>query len=257
MVPKTEHTLSNPANFLKAVKKSPEDFFVIHYSCQSLYDDNQELSPRITSIVVSNYGSEEQVSFSTHAIAEELGFSREEVVPNLAAIERRLLDKFNDFIRDRRDKYWLHWNMRNLTFGFEHIAHRYRVLGGERPVEIPMERRLNLNDLLARYFGADYARHPKLSSLMELNGGIHRHFLTGQQEVEAFGNREFIRMHSSTQCKVGFFVSVVRRWSSGRLKTNSRGWGVRLDRLFDSRVAKVISLIGTVIGIVATVTQFA
>lgn len=250
-----EIALSKPRNFLKAIKSNAENFYVIHYSCQSLYDDNAQLSPRITSIVVSNYGSGEEISFSTHAIAEELGLAREDVEQNFSRVELQLIEDFNDFIRGRRDKYWIHWNMRNLTYGFEHISHRYRALGGSRPVDIPIERRLNLNDLLARHFGKDYAKHPKLHSLMEMNGGIHRYFLTGSQEVEAFERREFIRMYNSAQCKVGFLVSVVRRWSSGRLRTDSRGFGIALDRIFESRAVKVIALVGTVLGVVATVTQ--
>ena len=115
---------------MKELKERPENFYVIHYSCESLYDENEALSPKITSIAVTHYATEQTVSFSTHAIAEELHIAREQVREKFDEIEKKLLTDFYDFVRDRRDKHWVHWNMRNLTFGFEHLEHRYRVLGG-------------------------------------------------------------------------------------------------------------------------------
>lgn len=240
---------------MKEVKDQPENFYIIHYSCQSLYDDNEALSPRITSIALTHYSTEQTVSLSTHSIAEELHIPREAVRDRFDEVERELLQKFYDFIRDRRDKYWIHWNMRNLTFGFEHLEHRYRVLGGAPAPVIPVERRLNLNDLLADRYGSRYAAHPKLKSLMELNGGIHRHFLSGEEEVQAFQNNEFIRMHNSTLCKVGFLSHVVHKLLKGRLRTASRGLGVAIDRVFESRTAKTIGLLATLITIGVGVWQ--
>lgn len=242
-------SIYDSGRFIKEVKARPENFYVIHYSCQSLYDDNDALSPRITSIAITHYATEQTVSFSTHSTAEELRIPRESVRDRFDEVERKLLQDFYAFIRDRRDKYWVHWNMRNLTFGFEHLEHRYRVLGGNDAPVIPVERRLNLNDILSDRYGGGYAKHPKMKSLMELNGGAHRHFLTGEEEVRAFQNNEFIRMHNSTLAKVGFFFYVIRSVIKGKLNTASRGWGVALDKLFEGRLAKAIGLFGTAITI--------
>lgn len=228
---------------------------MIHYSCQSLYDDNKALSPRITSIAVTHYATEQTVSFSTHSIAEELHIARENVLDCFDEVERRLLSEFYTFIRDRRDKYWVHWNMRNLTFGFEHLEHRHRVLGGNDATVIPVERRLNLNDLLADRYGSNYAAHPKMNSLMELNGGAHRHFLTGAEEVKAFQSNEFIRMHNSTLAKASFFLRTIHMLVRGKLKTASRGWGVALDKLFEGRTAKALGIVGAAVGIGVGVWQ--
>ena len=248
-------SINNSNEFRKQVKSHPENFYVIHYSCQSLYDDNEALSPRITSIAITHYATEQTVSFSTHSIAEELHISRDSVRERFDEVELRLLQGFYEFIRDRRDKYCVHWNMRNLTFGFEHLEHRYRVLGGSDAPDIPVERRLNLNDLLADRYGGNYAPHPKLKSLMELNGGVHRHFLEGIEEVQAFQKNDFIRMHNSTLCKVGFLNSVINKLVSGKLHTASRGWGVALDRIFESRFSKAIGLFATIVTIGVGVWQ--
>lgn len=248
-------SIHNSRDFIKKIKKAPENFYVIHYSCQSLYDDNEALSPHITSIAITHFATEQTVSFSTHSIAEELHIARDNVQNRFDEVEIKLLEGFYNFVRDRRDKYWVHWNMRNLTYGFEHIEHRYRVLGGQNASVIPVERRLNLNDLLSDRYGDDYAAHPKLKSLMELNGEVHRHFLSGKEEVQAFQRNEFIRMHNSTLSKVGFFCSVISKMLSGSLHTDSRGLGVTLDKLFEGRPVKAITAVGTVVGIVVSLWQ--
>jgi hypothetical protein len=250
-------SLYDSKRFIKELKSSPENFYIIHYSCQSLYDDNEALSPRITSIAITHYATEQTVSFSTHSIAEELHITRDSVRDQFDEVERKLLQDFYAFIRDRRDKYRVHWNMRNLTFGFEHLEHRYRVLGGNDAPVIPVERRLNLTDLISDRYGSGYASHPKMKSLMELNGGVHRHFLTGEEEVRAFQNNEFIRMHNSTLAKIGCFFHVIRSLVKGKLNTASRGWGVTLDRLFEGRTAKTIGLFGTMITIAVGLWQTA
>lgn len=234
--------ISKIRDFISELKRHPENFFIVHYSCQNLNDDNEGLSPRITSIAVVHYATEQSVSFSTHAVAEELHIERQDVRAEFDQIELELLTQFYQFVRDRRDKYWVHWNMRNSTFGFEHLAHRYRVLGGNDAPTIPVEKRINLNDMLAQRYGNDYAPQTRMLNLMEMNGGRHRDFLTGEEEVAAFQNNEFMRMHKSTLAKIGFFHSTIRKMVFGRLNTASRGWGVKLDRAFESRTRKAVAL---------------
>ncbi|HBO2738412.1 hypothetical protein [Pseudomonas sp. NyZ201] len=248
-------SIADSRQFIKSVRLNPENFFLIHYSCQNLYDENEALSPRITSIAINHYASGQSVSFSTHSIAEELRIARSDVIQRFDEVEIELLTQFYRFIRDRRDKYWVHWNMRNLTYGFEHLEHRYRALGGTDACVIAVERRLNLNDLIADRYGSDYAKHPKMLSLMEINGGRHRDFLDGKEEVDAFENKEFLRMHNSTLSKIGFFSSAMRKLVNGKLNTASRGFGIAIDKLFESRGAKIIGLLGTIITILVGLWQ--
>lgn len=241
--------MSSEKNFIQTLKKHPENYYIIHYSCQNLNDDNEALSPRITSVVLEHFKSRQTISFSTHSIAEELGFKREEVIENFDTVEKQLLGEFFKFISERKDKYWIHWNMRNLAYGFEHLSHRYKVLNGSDPVTITFENRINLNDVLSNLYGSNYAEHPKLLSLMKLNGGQHRHFLTGKEEVEAFTRHEFIKMYNSTLCKVGFMYMVLRLISIGKLNTKSNGFWVTVERLLESREAKLLCLISAVLAI--------
>lgn len=210
-------SIHNPKNFVDRVKRSPGEFFVIHYSCQSLYDDAPGLSPRITSIAIVQYETGQTFSFSTHAIAEELHIPKAEVVDRFDEVETELLNRAYEFIQ----QYWVHWNMRNLTYGFEHLEHRARVLGIKNPPVVPPQQRINLSDVLRAKYGKLYANHPQMPTLMDMNGERPRDFMDGKQETEAFEKGEYISMHQSTLSKVGFFCSVIRKTVQGSLKTTS------------------------------------
>ena len=231
------------------VAKHPERYYLIHYSSQSLFDsDHVNLSPRITSVVVMHFESSQTVSFALHAVAESLGIPKEEIENRYDEIERELLKRFYNFARDRREKYWIHWNMRNLTFGFEHLEHRYRVLSGEDSPSIPVEVRINLNDALKDRYGHDYAPDPKMINLMKQNGEVSPKFLIGADEAQAFQQNEFIRMNASTISKVAFFSHVIKMTIKGRLKTAGSGFGVFVDRLLESRSSRFIALAATLLG---------
>jgi hypothetical protein len=110
-------------NFWESVKKHPDRFYIIHYSSQSLYDEGVDgLSPRITSIVVMHYATRQTVSFALHAVAESMSISKDGVESHYDVIEKELLERFFNFLRDRREKY----------------------------PSVPIEVRLNLNDILSQ-----------------------------------------------------------------------------------------------------------
>lgn len=248
--------MSFSTRFFEDVKKHPDRYYIIHYSSQSLFDaEAGALSPRITSIVVRHYSSGQTVSFSTHTVAEQLGVNLEDIESRYDDIERTLLTAFYNFARDRREKHWVHWNMRNVTFGFEHLEHRYRVLTKAEPPSIPVEVRFNLNDILKGRYGDDYAPDPRMPSLMELNGGRIQGFLSGKEESEAFKAKDFIRMNASTIAKVGFFSHVISSTLRGKLKTAAKGFANLIDRLLESRKARIIAALGAVIGVVVGVIQ--
>jgi hypothetical protein len=239
-------------NFIQSVRKHPDRFYIIHYSSQSLYDEGVDgFSPRITSIVVMHYATRQTVSFALHAIAEYLSISKDEVENHYDAIEKELLERFFSFLRDRREKHWVHWNMRNLTFGFEHLEHRYRSLCKAEPPSVPIEARLNLNDILRQRYGSHYVSDPKMKALMLLNGELDRRFLDGAQEADAFLRKDFIRMHSSTICKVEFFRHIISLAMDGKLRTAGKGMLVRIDRLLEGRAARVIAFVAAVAGVIS------
>ncbi len=236
----------NDREFLKNLRKIPENFVIIRYA---LFQSSACATPKITSISIIDYNTEQAKDFSTHLIAEELQIEQEDVKDCFDKIELELLRQFYEFVREHKNKFWVHWNMRNINHGFEHLAHRYRVLGGKDNEKIPDDNCINLNKILEDRYGENYIEHTRLLSLMKKNGGRHKDFLTDDEEVDAFNNNEFLRLHKSTLVKTGFLYSVMEKMLKGKLKTNSRGWGVMIDKFLDSREKKVATLLFGFLGV--------
>jgi hypothetical protein len=234
----------NANQFLKSIKGHPESYYIIHYSSEHLFDQTiQGITPRITSIVIQHYATGQLQSFAIHTAADLLGIARADIAQQYDQVEREMLRQMYAFMGTRNQHYWVHWNMRSIVFGFEHLAHRYQTLAPEQAaVDIPVERRINLNDVLRSKYGDRYAEHPQMINLMRLQGKLPMHFLTGDQESACFANQDFIRMHLSTISKVQFFGYAIRQATKGKLKTASRGLTNVIDRLLDSRMARVIAI---------------
>ncbi len=109
--------------------------------------------------------------------------------------------------------------MKSLTFGFEHLEHRYTYLTKNIPTPIPVENRINLVDCLRHKYGDDFAPHPQMKSFILLQGELPRSFLMGEEESACFGRMEFIKMNASTISKVQFFAYAISLALKGKLKT--------------------------------------
>lgn len=229
--------------FLKDIKAHPDRFYVIHYSSEHLFDEAiQGVTPRITSVVILHYSTGQIQSFAIHTAADALGISRENIAAQYDAIEREMLRQLYAFIGPRIQNFWVHWNMRSIVFGFEHLAHRYQTLSASTVAPIvPIDHRINLNDVLREKYGELYAEHPQMINLIRLQGEMPMHFLTGEQESACFANQDFIRMHLSTISKVHFFGYAIRQILKGKLKTASKDIANRIDRLLDSRIARLVA----------------
>lgn len=121
---------------LTEINKNHNNVVVIHYSCESLYDRPDGTSPRITSIAVRNWVLGQTVSFSIHQIAErDKKLSIESINVHYDELEKKMLKEFYDYAEKHKNDTWLHWDMRNINYGFVALEHRYKVLGGN-PLEI-------------------------------------------------------------------------------------------------------------------------
>ncbi len=165
---------------LKELKGILNTLRVIHYSCQTLSDANEGYSPRITSIAVLHVERSVMHSFSIHLVAEEEKVDRNSIETEYDMLEGEMLSRFYRFVSENPDTRWLHWNMSNINYGLETLSHRYRVLTGKEAPQIADSRRYNLSALILKKYGRDCVDNPRMPKLMELNGGKHRDFLTGQ-----------------------------------------------------------------------------
>lgn len=239
---------------LKRLRDAQDNILLVHYSCQSLNDSNEGFSARISSIAVTHFVTSVTNSFSIHLVAERRKIKKEDIVAHYDVLEAELLTNFYDFMRQRLQHFWVHWNMSNSVFGFEALAHRYSVLTQNEAPVLDDEKKFNLIELVSAKYGKRSVDDPKMKNLMILNGGLHRDWLDGKQESECFTNREFVRLHKSTITKTYFFGSILGRLLFGkRLKTNHDNWKERVEMTLEHPIAKVLGLIAVLFTIYTTI----
>lgn len=143
-------------------------------------------------------------------------------------LEKEMLGEFYLFMQKNQGLLWIHWNMRDINYGFAALEHRFRVLGGETFILLE-GKKFDLGRSLIALYGVSYVDHPRLATLIEKNHIAHRDFLTGQQEADAFDKQEYIKLHQSTLRKVDILANILGRAADGTLKTNAKwcerfGW---------------------------------
>lgn len=80
-----------------------------------------------------------------------------------------MLAQFYEHVGGYRGGRWVHWNMNSALYGFPAIAQRALALG-VAPVEVAARNGINLATVLKRTLGDAYAPHPRLESLIRMNG---------------------------------------------------------------------------------------
>lgn len=208
------------------------------------------MSPSISNIVVKSFANDQTVSFAAHLVAERLHIPKDEIVQRFDVIERGLLEEFFAFVQTHAGDLWVHWNMVNIHYGFETLAHRYYILTNRNAPSIDVDNRINLAGLLQGIYGDDYVGTPHMQKLMEVNGGQRRDFVLGKDEVELFKQGEYARLHASTTSKVRFFSDVIELALDRKLRTGKARLYVKAERATDGLYAKLIGLAASIYAIV-------
>jgi hypothetical protein len=196
---------------------------VVHYSCESFYDRPNGASPRITSIAVRNLDTGQTTSFSIHQVGERHGQAADAIDANYDSLEKEMLGGFFAFVERHPNHNWMHWNMRDTTFGFAAVEHRFRVRGGN-PIVIPDDNKFDLSRLLVDIYGVGYIGHPRLDNLVTKNNITRLGFLTGAEEAAAFESHNYVGLHQSTLRKVDVLANIAGRAQDRTLKTNATWW---------------------------------
>lgn len=235
---------------LKYLKQNENLIHIIHFSCENLSDNNDNYSPRITSIVIVHISSKLTHSFSMHLTAEEIGIERDQITNHYNQIEQEMLSNFYDFVKEHSDALWIHWNMSNVNYGFETIAHRYKVLTKLDAPKIDDRKKFNISHMILDKYGRDCVDHPRMKHLMELNGGIHRDVLLGVDEVKAFENQEYIKLHKSTIAKSKWFEDMYRLLIKNKIKTTRTNWLNRINSFVEHPLIKLLGFIAVLYTII-------
>ena len=138
---------------------------VIHYSCESFYNKTDGKTSRITSIAVRNFDSGQTESFSIHQVAERQKIEFSEITNHYDELEKQMLEDFFEFVKIKQHCDWIHWNMRDVNYGFTAIEHRFKVLGGT-PITISEDKKFDLSRALINLYGRHYIENPKFESII-------------------------------------------------------------------------------------------
>jgi len=236
--------------------------YIIHYSCQSFYDNPSGNSTRITSIAIRNLESGQTKSWSIYKSAE-LACKQDDIQANLDALEKSMLEGYFNFLRSNSDCTYLHWNMRDENYGFGALEHRFRVLGGE-PWVMPDNCKFDVARALVTLYGLQYAPHTspsgrkgRLMSIVETNRIADADGLEGAAEAAAFERGEYLKLHQSTLRKVDIMANVFDRMHAKTLITDGTWadkygfhWSVVPDLVKDHPVVVAVVVIGGIAGAV-------
>jgi len=210
---------------LKDIDKNPSTYLIIHYSCESFYDIKDGRTPRITSIAVRSYETGQTDSFSIHKTAEKEHTDLNSIDDSYDTLEKIMHDEYFNFVKGHPGYRWLHWNMRDINYGFMAIEHRYEVLGGT-PIIIKDTDKIDIARLLIQKYGVAYIGHKRMENLIKLNRIEPKDWLSGEDEAKAFDNKEYIKLHQSTLRKVDVFANLIDRTIQNTLKTNSKWYQI-------------------------------
>ena len=244
---------------LSEIEAERNHVIVIHYSCESFYDRPDGTSPRITSIAVRNLATGQTTSFSIHQFAERA--KKLPIKDNQChdELERMMLKEFYTYADRRENHIWLHWNMRDINYGFQALEHRFKTLGGE-PAEIPESHRRDLARLLSELYGNSYVGHPHLKCLAEKNDMAHHDFLSGEEEAAAFEAGNYVKLHQSTLRKGQVLSQIMDLASADGLKTDARRIEIygshfqsAMEKIKEHPLGCIIGLIGAIASIVSLV----
>lgn len=247
---------------LDLVDARRDQTLVIHYSCESFYNIKDGRTPRVTSIAVRNFSTGQTMSFSIHKSAEQKGVAIAQITNHYDDLEKEMLAEFFAYLATVPVQMFVHWNMRDINYGFQAIEHRYKVLGGE-PVVLDDGRKFDLARALVAIYGVGYAPHGesgRMHSAMDLNSITARDALTGADEAQAFEEGQFVKLHQSTLRKVDVIANLLERTLDGSLKTDSSWWeqhgfhlAAAVEFVREHWAWRLILMIGVVAGLIASV----
>lgn len=244
---------------LNQVFKDASNTWIVHYSCESFYERPEGRSPRITSIAVRKLDSGQTTSFSIHQIAERQHIEFANIEQSYDELERKMLDAFYELIASHRGMRYLHWNMRDVNYGFAAIDHRYTVLGGS-PTIIGDDKKVDIARLFIDIYGKGYIDHPRLEKLIAMNHIKPLDFMTGKEEADAFESRNFVALHQSTLRKVDILANLATLAHERTLETRTTWWemhGGHVRNIFDwiaeNKGIALLASIASIIGLAWTI----
>lgn len=259
--------------FFENYAENKSNYIFIHYARQNCFDESYAKGPRVIAIAVMEANDAQMRLFSLKKTSEELDidfFSADNNDKDY--IEKCMLEKFFAYAEVHVDCMWLHWNMKNNTFGFAALEERFEQLGGT-PFHFDRNTH-NISHILKKKYGENFAGNTKwngevagkMYDIFELNNINDSEILNGNQEIKEFILQNITVIEQSTVAKVKGFQVIMDKALDNVLKTRSNilrdvyGLNIRgiIEYIHDNAVAAflfsvfggiIINLICRLIGI--------
>ncbi len=149
-------------NMLDGLYKDPSNVWVVHYSCESFHNRREGRSPRVTSIALCKLDTDQATSFSIHKVAERRQVPFSEIRNHYDDLEKEMIQDFFLHLSRHQGVMYVHWNMRDSNYGFQAIAHRFQVLGGDPSARYEVEESKKVDLFPIRFRGSRDIRRSKL-----------------------------------------------------------------------------------------------
>jgi len=181
-------------------------------------------------IAVRNIASSETSVFSIYRESELARLGPVHILSRLDQLEYALLSRFFRFLSLNQNNRFVHWNMRDATYGFAAIEHRFRVLGGT-PIVLSESNKFDLARAFNNIYGSRYVKPPYIEGLAVINKLSLSGYLHGPAEVEAFETGFYDRVQRSVLAKVRILNDVFHLAHDRTLKTNANWWSLNRGRV--------------------------
>lgn len=241
---------------LKKLTEDPNKVLFVHYSQSNTFDDDYStISPIITSIVIKSLDGQIDQQFAIHLEADKADIPIDEIQYSYRDLELRILKSFNDFTKRHAGCNWIHWDMKNIHFGFEAIKHRYEKIFGDLKdyIEIPINNKKNLRDIVEGMYGDNFVDGPDtLKSLFICNSkniDNNLYLSTGIESTE-FERKNFDNVLKSVDLKVDFIKKATKKLIQRTLSvSNKNGYAIFVDIVNHP----IVTFVGWIVGIIGLI----
>ena len=246
-------------NNLKKITEDSSKVLFIHYSASRTFDDDDygNISPIITSIVIKSLDGQIDKQFAIHLEADKAHIPKDQIQDSYRELELRILKLYNNFAKRHLDCYWIHWDMKNIHFGFEAIKHRYEKIFEDLSdyCDIPSNKKKNLRSIIEGMYGEGFVNGADM--ICNSNNVEDSTFLSIDDESSQFESKNFFAVIKSVDLKVDFIKKATNKLIQKKLiVSNKNNYAVFID-VVNHPIFTFIGWLATVVGlIVGLITIF-
>ena len=225
--------MADELSILRTAKGAREAVYCVHYACENL-NNVKDAPPAVSCVSFYDVNLRSAVAYGLANVGTAATLEQEREVLLLQAALK--------FMRDHGEARWLHWKMSRPEYGFQALADRLTWLGQQSLPLPPPDRSHDLDSLVVERYGLDYAPHPRLPSLIHLNGIHTRYARWGPKEPELIDSHEYTAVQQSVTEKVRLLADIFNLLVEGRLQTENSAGEVQFADAHLDAVSVVLAL---------------